>query len=126
MSTKRYVILSLVISSLLLLTACSPAPAVTNPTPGDNAPGASTVEVALKNFRFSPADVTIKAGTTVVWTNQDSTSHTVTSGTRDTPTSLFDSEVGPGETFSFTFTTPGVYPYHCTPHQGMDGTITVE
>jgi plastocyanin len=127
MSTKRYLILSLVITSLLVLTACSPAPAVANPTPAEGAPDASTVEVALRNFRFSPADITIKAGTTVVWTNQDSTAHTVTSGTRDAPTDLFDSgDVGNGETFSFTFATPGVYPYHCTPHQGMDGTITVE
>lgn len=127
MSRKLVFRLLLVLTSLLVFAACSPAPAAANPTPAEGAPAASTVEVALKDFRFSPADITIKAGTTVVWTNQDSTAHTVTSGTRAAPTDLFDSgDVASGDTFSFTFTTPGVYAYHCTPHQGMDGTITVE
>jgi plastocyanin len=85
------------------------------------------VQVQMINTTFDPKEITVKAGTKVTWTNNDSTGHTVTSGTRGNPSGLFDSgNVAPGQTFSFVFDTPGTYNYYCTYHQGMDGTVIVQ
>jgi nitrite reductase (NO-forming) len=79
---------------------------------------------------FDPIDLTVPVGTTVRWTNLDSVAHTVTSGTSDgstgTPDGIFDSPfLDLGDTFTFTFTEPGTYPYYCKPHPWMKGTVTV-
>lgn len=116
-----------VIIGAMLLTACSGNAGNTAIPGSPTTSSGSETTVIMKNLKFVPAKLTIKAGTTVKWTNQDSFAHTVTSGTRDNPTTLFNSgDVGAGQSFSYTFKDPGVYPYHCTPHQGMDGEITVE
>ena len=71
---------------------------------------------------FSPANLTVKVGKTVTWVNKDTVTHTVTSD----GSSLFDSGFMPtGATFQFTFTTAGTYPYYCTVHPYMKGTIVV-
>ncbi len=77
--------------------------------------------VSILNFAFGPQAVTIKAGTTVQWTNHDTEAHTVTSDA-----GAFGSPVlQPGSTYSFTFKKPGTYRYHCTIHPFMTGTVTV-
>jgi plastocyanin len=71
---------------------------------------------------FSPRELEIAAGTTVVWTNNTETSHTVTG------TDLAFEDSGPfglGETYSQTFTEPGTYSYFCSPHPFMTGTVVV-
>jgi len=71
---------------------------------------------------FSPANLTVKVGKTVAWVNKDTVTHTVTSD----GSSLFDSGFMPtGATFQFAFTTAGTYPYYCTVHPFMKGTIVV-
>ena len=71
---------------------------------------------------FSPANLTVKVGKTVTWVNKDTVTHTVTSD----GSSLFDSGFMPtGATFQFSFTTAGTYPYYCTVHPFMKGTIVV-
>ena len=83
---------------------------------------ASPNAVTLANFAFSPATLTVKAGTTVTWTNNDSTTHTVTSDT-----GVFNSgNLAPNATFSYTFSTAGTYAYHCSIHSTMKGTIIVQ
>jgi plastocyanin len=62
----------------------------------------------------------VPAGTTVRWINGDAESHTVTEDL-----GRFDAEIWPGESFSFTFSEPGVYFYYCKPHDWMIGEITV-
>ena len=98
----------------------------------------STV-VMIQNFVYSPAQITITAGTTVTWVNKDTIGHTVTEGIPDStkPASqrFFDSSHGgegasavtiqPGQSWSFTFTTPGQYDYYCLPHSYMRGHVTV-
>jgi plastocyanin len=94
---------------------------VTNtPTPPPCPP--VTVDVDTLGFAYHPADITVYAGTTVRWTNSDPVTHTVTS---DIP-GIFDSgDMGQGQTWSFTFDTPGDYGYYCIPHPFMTGTVHV-
>jgi plastocyanin len=83
---------------------------------------AADTEVKIDNFTFGPQRVTVKAGTTVTWINDDDVPHTVASSTK-----LFKSKtLDTGNTFSFTFTTPGAYQYFCSVHPHMTGAIVVE
>ena len=73
------------------------------------------------SFSFSPATLTIKVGTTVIWKNMSSAPHTITSDDGQT----FDSgTVAPGGTFKFKFTTAGTFSYHCNYHPYMRATIS--
>lgn len=83
---------------------------------------------AYPNKGFTPDNVTVIIGVnnTVTWTNDDASIHTVTSSTVPTGASPFDSGfLNAGATFTYTFTTPGVYEYHCTIHPWMTGFVTV-
>lgn len=85
-------------------------------------PAAPTV-VSIGNFTFAPQTLTVKAGTTVKWTNKDDIPHGIAatnnafarSGALDTD-----------DSYSFTFTTPGTYQYFCYIHPHMTGTIVVQ
>jgi plastocyanin len=92
-------------------------------TPGTTtAGGAGGAQVVMKNTAFDPATVTIKAGESVTWTNEDPMNHTVTADNGE-----FDSgNLGQGATFSFTFDKAGTYPYHCSIHPTMKGTVVVQ
>jgi len=83
---------------------------------------AADTEVGIDNFTFAPQQITVKAGMTVIWTNRDDIPHTVTSKTMVFRSNALDT----GDKFSFTFTTPGSYPYFCSLHPHMTGTIVVE
>ena len=77
---------------------------------------------------YNPSPLTIKVGTTVVCTNNDSTLHTVTSGlpSGGPVGTLFDSSyLGPGKTFNYTFSKAGTFDYHCTLHPTMVGKVIV-
>ena len=83
---------------------------------------AADVAVTIDNFRFTPPEITVPAGTTIRWTNQDGPTHTVTSDTAGT----FDSgNLATNASFSFTFSTPGTFPYHCAIHPTMLGKVIV-
>ena len=80
-----------------------------------------TVEIAVVNFGFQPAEVTVAAGMTVVWRNVSPTTHTVAAKNRS-----FESEfVEPGGSYSVTLREPGAYDYECTLHPEMVGRIIV-
>ena len=82
------------------------------------------VNVDISGFAFSPAVITITAGTVVTWTNLDAAPHTTTSDIGSTDP--WDSgTLGQGGTFTRTFTLPGVYGYHCGIHASMQGTGVV-
>jgi plastocyanin len=78
------------------------------------------LRVDAKDYWFEPTYRTVPVGTTVTWVNGDDESHTVTNDL-----GLFDEEIWPGDTWSYTFTEPGVYFYYCQPHDWMIGEITV-
>jgi plastocyanin len=74
---------------------------------------------------YNPNPIEIKVGDTVTWINNDSSPHTVTSSSND-GSITFDSDVlRRGEMFSFTFDKEGQYPYLCTLHPSMVGTVVV-
>jgi plastocyanin len=84
------------------------------------AAGAPGVVIA-RDFMFAPLTVTIPAGTTLTWTNRDDEPHTIVS-----ETGLFRSgALDTNESFSFKFEKPGTYPYTCSIHPRMVGTIVV-
>jgi plastocyanin len=88
---------------------------------GSTASGGATA-ITIKNFAFTPASITVAPGATVTVTNGDSVAHTVTSKTGGFDTG--DIQAGQSKTF----TAPnkaGSYPYICTIHQYMTGTLTV-
>jgi plastocyanin len=94
-------------------------------------PGSST----LTDNAYSPNPVEVAVGQTVVWTNDDSAFHTVTSGSAGAPDvgKEFDSGLaGPtalttkGKTFEHTFSAAGEFPYFCTLHPAMVGTVIVK
>src|SRR5437588_2082879 len=78
--------------------------------------------VTIKDLKYDPAKMTIKAGQTVTWINKDDNDHTVI-GDND----AFKSEnLGSGDTFKYTFKDPGKYPYHCKYHPRMKAVVIVE
>ncbi|OGO51577.1 MAG: hypothetical protein A2148_01305 [Chloroflexi bacterium RBG_16_68_14] len=90
--------------------------------PDEETPVQGVTQVRIRDFAFQPANIVIDAGQTVTWTNEDNIGHTLTSDEGD----ALDSEIlGEGESFSFTFTQPREYRYHCTPHPNMQGLVTV-
>lgn len=84
---------------------------------------AATDAVVMQGMAFSPADITVKKGSAVTWTNKDDVAHTVTEN--DGQSGPLSSDVAPGATYSFTFANAGTYHYHCAIHPNMTGTVTV-
>ncbi|SEM18349.1 cupredoxin domain-containing protein [Streptacidiphilus jiangxiensis] len=97
--------------------------APSSPGPPSARPSAATAQIVIDNFAFSPANLTVHAGESITVVNHDSTTHTLTAR----PGSAFDTgPVNPGQSATFTApATPGTYPYVCTIHASMHGTLTV-
>ena len=79
--------------------------------------------IAIDNFSFTPATLTVKAGTTVTWTNKDDIPHGIASSNK---TFARSKALDTDDSYSFTFTTPGTYQYFCYLHPHMVGSIVVE
>jgi plastocyanin len=107
--------------AITLLAACGgddgaePEASTTAPAAG----GAAGAEVAADGFAFVPPELTVAAGTTVTWTNADAALHTVVGS------GLSGELAASGGTFEHTFDEAGSFPYACTIHPSMTGTITV-
>jgi plastocyanin len=115
---------------LAMLIAASVAPA---PPPA----AAEEAPVTIKNFAYAPANRQVNAGDTVTWTNDEAmvphdvkaiVRHDVNTGIPGQPDPALPFEsplLKSGESFSFTFSVPGVYQYYCSLHPAMLGTVTV-
>src|SRR5713101_2497030 len=79
-------------------------------------------EVNIDQFTFYPQRITVKAGTTVTWINEDDVPHTIVSSSKVFKSKALDT----ADKFSFTFTTPGTYDYFCSVHPHMTGAVVVE
>jgi plastocyanin len=80
-------------------------------------------KVSMKGIKFNPANVTVKAGDKVTWTNNDSVGHDVTG---DNFKSGDAGGMQNGDTFAHTFDKKGTFDYVCTVHSGMEGSVTVK
>lgn len=101
----------------------SRSPANNNPATEPSAQAVATNEVEIEDMAFKPADITIKKGTTVTWTNKDSLSHTVTE--TDSQTGPNSSPLSQDESYTFTYNQAGTFTYHCSIHPEMTGKVVV-
>ncbi len=121
------------------LTGATNATSETQTASSGTQSSTNSTEVVIENYAYNPADITVPVGTTVTWVNQDAVGHTVTEGDPNSPKAanlrVFDSSgealtgkvalIGAGQSWSYTFTTPGTYEYYCIVHPYMVGHITV-
>ncbi len=89
-------------------------------------PSLDVATAEIRQFTFSPSPLVVATGAVVTWTNRDAIEHSVTSGSPDAPSGVFDSDfISPEQSFSFRFDEPGEYPYFCRRHPFMHGTLIV-
>ena len=102
-----------IITLVTILLTLIPATASQRPS--------QTHTIIIKNFTFVPDHLTVSAGDTIVWKNEDSASHTATADTE------FDSkQLNTGQSFTFVARKAGSYPYICTYHPFMKGELVVQ
>jgi plastocyanin len=94
-------------------------PAASAPASPSAAPVATNA-VQIANFAFGPAAITVRAGTTVTWTNKDEDAHTVA-----ITGAAVSKPLQNGDTYTYTFAQAGTYPYICTIHPNMHGMVVV-
>lgn len=128
------VVLLLVVGVLALYASMNSGTTLTNTTSNNssnmnannstNSTAEETNSVSIANMAFSPVAITVKKGTTVTWTNNDTVTHTVTES--DGKTGPNSGDLAPGKTYTFTFNETGTFAYKCTIHPSMQGTVTVQ
>jgi plastocyanin len=139
MPSRRAVLIA---SAMLVASACGGAASGSSPTVTDNAaparsaklvsaapvaaatPTGNAVLISLAEHYFDPSLVKVKVGTKVTWRNFGQQAHNVQARDNSFSSPMMD----PGDTFSFTFTKAGKFPYYCVPHNGdgMFGEVDVE
>jgi amicyanin len=135
---KLYLRLGCILIILLAVSGCTTYnPSSTTPTATLTTPSSTTslapttpsvMTITIQNFAFNPPSLSISAGTTVTWTNQDTVQHQIINDATSTfgQGQQFESNpLGQGQSYSFTFNEIGTYPYHCNIHPSMKGTIIV-
>jgi len=124
----RFALRSAATAGVLVLAIAGCASSGSGAKPADTKSGmpASSVagsQIVISNFAYSPMNLTVSPGQTVTVVNHDSTAHTLTAGAGN---AFNTGTIGPGESGTFTAPTkPGSYPYICSIHQFMHGTVTV-
>ena len=113
------------IAGLTFVACASTAGSGTSAPPATSAAATKTATVTIKGFAFSPATLTVAKGTAVTFTNQDSTTHTVSSGANRTKDGKFDQQVAGSNETTITFDTAGTFAYFCSFHQNMVATVVV-
>lgn len=113
---KRALLGAAFLAGLLHLVLLAPPAALAEPA------AAAETTVKIDNFTFTPQRLTVKAGTTVTWVNEDDIPHTVAATQKAFKSKVLDTD----DKYTFTFTTAGTYEYFCSLHPHMTGTIVVE
>jgi len=109
----------LVLWSAFILISCSKNSGYGSSSNSNNNNQSNTV--SIENMLYNPGSLTVKAGTTVSWTNNDNVDHTVTANDGS-----FDSgAIKMGSKYSHTFSTTGTFAYHCTFHANMKASVVV-
>ena len=123
---KVLMVMGVLFTAMTVLSGCSDDEDDSNGNGNNNgnnggSGGPGTNEVWMQGSAFTPATLTVSVGTKITWTNKDGMAHTVTSNT-----GVFDSgNMVNNAVYSYTFTSAGTYPYVCTLHPGMTGSIVV-
>jgi plastocyanin len=99
--------------------AAAVLPSATLTANADDQPAAA---VKIDNFTFSPAQLTVTAGTTVRWINKDDLPHNIVADDQTFKSKALDTD----DAFAYTFTKPGTYKYFCGLHPKMQGTVVVK
>jgi plastocyanin len=117
---------ALFIILLLPILAAAEDLSVTTPAPTSKQESATnrTVNIAIGNFTFVPAALTVAAGTKLVWVNQDDVPHIVIGTDAESP--IKSQPLDTDDRYSVTITQPGTYKYFCTLHPHMVGTVVVQ
>jgi len=117
MKANTFSMSKLIVSTLFIIATFS----ITNSC-SKSSSGQGANQVLIQGMAFNPLTITVALGTSVTWTNKDAVAHTVTSNT-----GIFDSgSINTNGTFSYTFSTVGTFPYHCTVHPYMTATVIVQ
>lgn len=90
-------------------------------SPAQATPVTDVTQVSIQNFAFAPANIQVKVGTTVTWTNRDSAPHTVTFRNGMGDSGLLKQ----GQSFSYTFASAGTFDYYCAVHPNMTARVVV-
>lgn len=85
---------------------------------------AFAADVSIDNFAFTPAEITIKAGESITWTNRDDIPHTVTDAAH--PPVFRSQALDTDDKVTFSFDKPGTYRYFCSLHPHMQATVVVK
>jgi plastocyanin len=113
-----------ILAAAVLMTSCGGYSSPTTPS-SDNNNGTPVTIVAgaerLTTTAYSPNPLTVSSGTTVTWTNRDSTTHTATSDS-----GAFSGNIAPNGQYSFTFQNKGTFTYHCSFHPNMVASVVVQ
>ncbi len=104
------------------LVAIALAIGLAQPSQAEESGAAKPATVRIDNFTFTPAEITVPPGTTVIWTNGDDIPHTVVATNKAFRSKVLDTD----EHYSFTFTAPGAYEYFCSLHPHMQGKVIVK
>ncbi len=119
---KRLIFTAIAVALVGIVTGLLPGCAST-PTPTPTSTQAAN-EVIIRGRALLPDPITVTAGTTVTWTNEEFDVHTITSDD-----GLFNRDLALGDSFSYTFNEPGTFIYHAIPlnaDEPFDGTVIVE
>jgi plastocyanin len=118
---KQYFLPLLVIGALAVALASHCSKGSSDGSSMNNNTGGNNNTVTMQNMSFSITSLTVKAGTTVTWTNNDNTTHTVTADND----SFNSGDITAGHSFTKTFNAQGTFPYHCIYHSTMKATVIV-
>ena len=121
MKSRTWIFVAVVLAALLAGTR-QDIFAANAPAAGASDATAKEAAVKIDNFSFSPATITVHAGTTVRWTNRDDIPHTVVSDDKVFKSKALDTD----EEFTYTFTKPGTYSYFCSIHPKMTAKVVVQ
>lgn len=118
-----------IVTAFTVMISCLPAFGEESSVPVNITSGSEASQSCVSQSScYDPDIITIQPKVMVIWTNMDSTTHTVTSGQpsgNDTGTVFDSGQIAPDATYSFIFMTPGTYNYFCSIHPWMTGQVVV-
>ena len=122
---KKNFLLALLLINVLVFTSLSCSKSSDTPSTGGGggSGGVAPTQVNILSMSYTPANLSVKVGTVVRWSNTDANPHTVTSNDNSTFSS---GTINYGASYSYTTVATGTFPYHCTIHgMTMAATLTV-